>query len=159
MFEMNHTFKDFDRFFLGYDKLFNKMASITDQSVKVLQKYPPFNIKKLDEDKYSIELAVAGFGRQDIDIELKNGSLIISGKTSSPEEDSNYIWKGISSKAFTRQFNIADNVEIKSAELINGMLKIWLEAITPEIKSTKIEIKEPAGYRPDHLVNKDKNND
>lgn len=138
----NNTFKDFDRFFLGYDKLFNEMASITDQSVKAMQKYPPFNIKKLDENKYSIELAVAGFGRQDIDVELNNGSLIISGKTASTEEDSKYIWKGISSKAFTRQFTIADNVEIKSAELINGMLKIWLESITPQTKSTKIEIKD-----------------
>lgn len=148
MFQMNHTFKDFDRFFVGFDKVADKLAKVADQSVKFAQNYPPFNVKKLDEDKYSIELAVAGFGKQDIDIELANGTLIIKGNTESENKDEgslfpSYLWKGISAKPFTRQFTLADNVEIKGADLINGMLKIWLEAITPEKDfGKKIEINE-----------------
>lgn len=148
MFEMNHTFKDFDRFFVGFDKVADKLTNIAQQSVKLAQNYPPFNVKKIDEDKYSIELAVAGFAKQDIDIELSNGTLIIKGNTASEEKEAgsmfpSYIWKGISAKPFTRQFTLADNVEIKGADLVNGMLKIWLEALTPQKDlGKKIKINE-----------------
>lgn len=147
MFKMDHHFKDFDRFFIGYDKIAGKLAEVTDQSVKLMQNYPPFNIKKVDENRYVIELAVAGFGKQDIDIEFVEGKLFVRGKTDSAEQSENsafpfYVYKGVSSKPFTRQFTLADNVEIKGADLLNGMLKIWLEAITPEHrKPTKVEIK------------------
>lgn len=147
MFKMDHTFRDFDRFFVGYDKIADKLAEIADQSVKLVQNYPPFNIKKVDENRYVIEMAVAGFGKQDIDLELADSKLVIRGNSQSDEKEDNtfpfYVYKGISSKPFTRQFTLADNVEIKSADLINGMLKIWLEAITPEHrKPTKIEVNE-----------------
>lgn len=149
MFDMNHTFKDFDRFFVGFDKVAEKLTKIADQSVKLAQNYPPFNVKKIDENKYSIELAVAGFAKQDIDVELANGTLIIRGTTSAEEKKEegllfpSYIWKGVSNKPFTRQFTLADNIEIKGADLINGMLKIWLEAVAPEENlGKKIHIKE-----------------
>lgn len=148
MFEMNHTFKDFDRFFVGFDKVADKLTRIADQSVKLAQNYPPFNVKKVDEDKYTIEIAVAGFGKQDLDIELTNGTLTVRGKTSAEEKDAGqlfpwYIWKGVSTKPFTRQFTLTDNMEIKGADLVNGMLKIWLEALAPEKDfGKKIEINE-----------------
>lgn len=142
-----HSFKDFDRFFVGFDKVADKMANIAQQSVALAQNYPPFNVKKVDENKYTIELAIAGFGKQDLDIELANGTLIVSGKVESEEKDEgtmfpSFIYKGISSKPFKRTFTLADNVEIKSADLANGILRIWLEALAPQIDHKKIDIKE-----------------
>lgn len=134
---------DFGRFFIGYDKVAEKLANIADQSAKLVQNYPPFNIKKVSDNKYAIELAVAGFGKQDIDIEMVDGKLVISGKTESKEDEDTFLWKGISNKAFTRQFTLADNVEIREAELLNGMLRVWLEMLTPETNKRTIEIKEP----------------
>lgn len=137
------TNNDFGRFFIGYDKVAEKLAGIADQSAKLIQNYPPFNIKKVNENKYAIELAVAGFSKQDIEIELVDSKLVIKGSVESKDSDDTFLFKGISNKAFTRQFALADNVEIENAELINGMLKIWLETITPEPSKKKIEIKEP----------------
>lgn len=135
---------DFARFFVGYDKVAEKLSQIADQSVKFAQNYPPFNIKKVNDSKYSIEMALAGFGIQDIDIELHDGKLVIRSNSEyeNSKDDSVYLYRGISGKPFNRQFTLADNIEIEGAELINGILKIWLEAITPETsKPTKINIK------------------
>lgn len=133
---------DFARFFVGYDKVAEKLAGIAEQSAKLIQNYPPFNIKKISDNKYAIEVAVAGFTKQDIEIELDGGKLIITGNVEAKDETEQFVFKGISNKAFTRQFTLADNVEIEGAELINGMLKIWLETITPETSKKKIDIKE-----------------
>lgn len=137
---------DFARFFVGYDKVAAKLAEIAEQSVKLAQHYPPFNIRKMDENKYAIEVAVAGFGVSDIDIELHDGKLLIKSNTeydSSKDETSSFLYKGISSKPFVRQFTLADNIEIEGAELLNGVLRVWLEATIPEsFKPTKIKIKE-----------------
>lgn len=139
------TNNDFGRFFIGYDKVAEKLANIADQSAKMIQNYPPFNIKKVEDNKYAIEMALAGFSKQDIEIELVDGKLIVKGNLESKDAEDSFIFKGISNKAFTRQFTLADNMEIQSAELINGMLKIWLETLTPEPNKKKIEIKEPKG--------------
>lgn len=139
---MDHTFKDLDRFFIGYDKVAEKLAGIADQSTKLIQNYPPFNIRKVTENKYAIELALAGFSKQDIEVELVDSKLVISGKVESKEPEDSFIWKGVSNKAFTRQFTLADNIEIQSAEFVNGMLKIWLETFTPESSKKKIDIKD-----------------
>lgn len=133
---------DFARFFVGYDKVAEKLAGIADQSAKLIQNYPPFNIRKVNENKYVIELALAGFSKQDIEVELVDSKLVITGKVESKESEDSFIWKGVSNKAFTRQFALADNIEIQSAEFINGMLKIWLETFTPESSKRKIDIKE-----------------
>lgn len=148
-----HSFKDFDRFFVGFDPLIKKISDAAEQTVKLAQNYPPYNIKKIDENKYTIEMAVAGFGKQDIEVELADSKLIIKGNVQSgepAEKDSKGDWtwpqvlyQGLAMRPFTRQFNLADNVEIHGAELVNGILKIVLEAIVPEEKKpTKIEIKE-----------------
>ena len=148
-----HSFKDFDRFFVGFDPLVKKISEAAEQTVKLAQNYPPYNIKKIDENKYTIELAVAGFGKQDLEVELADSKLIIKGNVKSGEEaekDSKGEWtwpqvlyQGLAMRPFTRQFNLADNVEIHNAELVNGILKIVLEAIVPESKKPiKIEVKE-----------------
>ena len=119
---------------IGFEPILKRLAEISETFPKV-PTYPPYNIKKVDENKYVIEMAVAGFGKQDLEIELQDGVLTIKGSVSSEEAD--YIYKGIADRAFTRQFTLADTVEIKNADLINGMLKIWLERFIPEDKKPK----------------------
>lgn len=119
---------------IGFEPILKKLAEISETFPKV-PTYPPYNIKKIDENKYVIEMAVAGFGKQDLELELQDGTLTIKGNVSTDESE--YIYKGIAERAFTRQFTLADTVEIKNADLINGMLKIWLERFIPEEKKPK----------------------
>lgn len=142
-----------NRYFVGYDKVMERLAAVADQTAKLATNYPPYNLKKIDENKYVIEMAVAGFGKQDLEIELADSKLIVKGSVRNGEEaekDSKGEWtwpqvlyQGLAMRPFTRQFTLADNVEIHDAELINGILKIVLEAIIPEEKKpVKIEIKQ-----------------
>lgn len=152
MWDINHKFKDFDRFFVGFDPIMKKFSEAAEQTAKLATNYPPYNIKKIDENKYAIEMAVAGFSKQDLEVELVDGKLVIKGNVQSGEEaekDSKgewtwpqFLYNGLAMRPFTRTFNLADNVEIKSGELVNGILKIWLEAITPEHKKVTIDIKD-----------------
>lgn len=147
MWNHNHSFKDFDRFFVGFDKVAEKMASVADQAQTLAAKYPPYNLKKIDENKYTIELAVAGFAKQDLEIEIVDDKLIIKGNTQSgePAEQNSagdWTWpqmlhQGLAMRPFTRTFTLSDNVEIRGASLLNGILKIVLEAIIPEHKKPK----------------------
>ena len=106
--------------------------------------YPPYNIKKIDEEHFVIEMAVAGFGKQNLDIELKEDTLTISGNLDT--EDKDYLYQGIANRAFTRKFTLADTVIVKNAELANGLLKIALERFIPEEKKAKkIDILDPFG--------------
>lgn len=137
--KFDHTFAqlpNIDRYFVGADRVMKKLADIADQSVQVVSKYPPYNIKKVDEDRYVIEMAVAGFGKNELDIELADSKLKVSGNVTS-DDSSEYLFKGIAERGFTREFTLADNVEVKSSSLVNGMLKIWLEAFVPEDKKPK----------------------
>ena len=149
----NPFIKDFERFFVGFDPIIERMSRAAEQTVKLAQNYPPYNIKKIDENKYTIEMAVAGFAKQDIEIELNDDKLIVKGNVRSgedAEQDSKGEWtwpqvlyQGLAMRPFTRTFNIADNVEIRGATMLNGILKIALEAIIPEHKKpVKIEVKE-----------------
>ena len=88
--------------------------------------YPPYNIKQVKENKYVIEMAVAGFAKQDIEITLEGNKLVIKGNTEDSEAPENFLFKGIANRNFTREFQLADKVEIENAELVNGMLKIGL---------------------------------
>jgi molecular chaperone IbpA len=135
------NFKDFDKLFVGFDDSFNKIAKMHDDLTKNIPNYPPYNIRKVEDNKYIIEVAVAGFAKQDIEITLDDNKLTISGK--SQDDGSNFLFKGIANRAFTRTFALDDNIEIKDAALFNGMLKIALEKIIPEHKkSKKIEVSD-----------------
>jgi molecular chaperone IbpA len=140
---MNNLPKDFDKFFVGFEEHVNRIAKLHDDVTKNIPNYPPFNIKKTSDNTYSIELAVAGFAKHEIDIEFADDKLIVRGNTS--EDDSNYLFKGIAARNFTRTFALDDQIEIKDAEMFNGMLKIALERIIPEHKKPKkIDVKEKA---------------
>lgn len=137
------TFKDFDKFFVGFDDHFNRIAKMHDDLTKNIPNYPPYNIKKTGDTTYIIELAVAGFAKQDIEIELADGKMVIKGNVQNDDNDDNFLFKGIAARNFTRTFALDDQVEVKNAEMINGMLQVFLERIIPEHKKPKkIEVKE-----------------
>lgn len=133
--------KNFDRFFVGFDPLLQRLATAAEQTAKLAHNYPPYNIKKIDDNKYVIELAVAGFGRQDLEIEIIDDKLIVKGNAHADTEDAGtwpqILYQGLAQRPFTRTFNLADNVEIRGATLLNGILKVALEAIVPEHKKPK----------------------
>ena len=145
-------FAKFDKYFVGADKLLARL----NENVKAISNtslngaYPPFNLKKVDDNKYVIEVAVAGFGKQDIELTLEDNKLLINGKTTidtltEDGTDVTFLHKGISDRAFTRTFTLADNVVVQNAKMVNGLLKIWLEHIIPEDKKPKkIDIEEEA---------------
>jgi molecular chaperone IbpA len=136
-------FKDFDKLYVGFDDQFNKMAKIHDDLTKSIPNYPPYNIKKTGDNTYVIEVAVAGFAKQDIEIELDNGKMIIKGNVQNDEAEDAFLFKGIANRAFTRSFALEDTVEVKDAAMMNGMLKVFLERIIPEHKKPKkIEVKD-----------------
>ena len=138
-------FKDFDKFYVGFDDQYNRLSKIHDDLTKNIPNYPPYNIKKVGDNTYVVEIAVAGFARQDIEIELANNTMVIKGNTSTDEDDNNFLFKGIANRNFTRSFTLDDQIEVKDAEMLNGMLKVFLERIIPEHKKPKkIEVKEKA---------------
>jgi molecular chaperone IbpA len=115
---------------VGFEPILKRLAEMSETLPKI-SAYPPYNIKKTGDTTYVIEMAVAGFGRQDLELELQDGKLTIKGNVHTNDTDDNYIFKGIAERAFTRQFELADT------DLINGMLKIWLERFIPEDKKPK----------------------
>ena len=137
MWNHTHSFKDLDRFFVGFDKVAEKIASVADQAQTLAAKYPPYNLKKIDENKYTIELAVAGFGKQDLEIEIVDDKLVIKGNHEEERTGPQFLYQGLAMRPFTRTFTLSDNVEIRGASLLNGILKIALEAIIPEHKKPK----------------------
>lgn len=140
-FSVWRTLPVFNKGAIGFDDMFKRLSDLTETLPKI-PSYPPYNIKKTGENTYVIEMAVAGFGKQDIELTLENGTLTVTGHIHSDDE-SDYVFKGIADRAFTRSFTLADTVEVKNADLINGMLKIWLERFIPEhAKPKKIEINE-----------------
>jgi molecular chaperone IbpA len=134
--------KDFDKYFVGFDDQFSRLAKMHDDITKNIPNYPPYNIKKVDDNKYVIEMAVAGFSKSEIEIEFADDKLIVRGNAN--EDDSHdYLFRGIAARNFTRTFALNDQVEIKGAGIVNGMLQIALEKIIPEHKKPKkIEVKD-----------------
>jgi molecular chaperone IbpA len=132
---------------VGYDDVFDTFESFFDSDLRIPTiNYPPYNIVKTGKNAYDIEVALAGFNKKDIDVSVEDGILTIESKMSdkdeSKDEDGNTIYKGISKRYFKRSFTIANDVEIKGAELKDGLLKVSMEKIVPESKKLKtIEIK------------------
>jgi len=119
--------KSFDPFTIGFDEVIDKLQSMHTEMAKATPGYPPYNIKQVKENKYVIEMAVAGFAKSDIEVTLQGDKLVIKGVSKDNETDGSYIFKGIAGRNFERTFTLADSVEIKDAELMNGMLRVWLE--------------------------------
>lgn len=125
---------------------FDRVADLMDRvlSAEVAQPtYPPYNIEKTDENAYRISLAVAGFSADDLNVELREGALIVSGRKAQDEEDAtrSYLHRGIATRAFERRFALADHVRVTGASHQDGMLHIDLVREVPEaLKPRRIEI-------------------
>ena len=125
---------------------FDRMASLLDAALRGEQQaggYPPYDIEVVAENRYAITLAVAGFADNELDIQVENGVLTVRGKKDSDDnaEERKFLYRGIANRAFERKFNLADHVEVVSADLNNGLLTISLKKEIPEaMKPRSIEI-------------------
>jgi molecular chaperone IbpA len=129
---------------VGFDNVFDQLEYMMEDRFfekGTVANFPPYNIVKTGENTYDVELALAGFNRKDIEVEYKENQLTVkSKKQEKPEEtdpDGNMIHRGISKRMFSRSFTIANDVEVKGAELKDGLLKVSLERIIPEHKKAK----------------------
>lgn len=118
--------KDFYPFTVGFDETLKTLRGLAESNAKAVG-YPPYNIKKVKDDKYVIEMAVAGFSQSDIEVTLEGNKLVVTGDVKNSTEDAEYLYQGIANRDFNRTFTLGDKVEIKDAEIVNGMLRIWLE--------------------------------
>jgi len=131
-----------DPLFVGFDRIFDRMNTVTKFANIPQQKYPPYNIVKTGENTYLIEIAVAGFKEEDFDIELHDGILAVKAEVRTDEENHEYIFRGIASRGFERRFTLADTVVVESVSLDQGMLTIHLVNVIPEEKKPrKIQIR------------------
>ena len=134
-------------FSIGFDDMFDQFENMLGNGALTMQSnYPPYNIRKTGKDNYAIEVALAGFGKKDVEVEFEDNLLTVRTKQISKTDDKNIdgeiLHKGISQRQFARSFTIADDVKVNSAELKDGLLTISCERIVPEHKKKKfIEIK------------------
>ena len=134
-------------FSVGFDDMFDQFENMLGNgNLSVQSNYPPYNIRKTGKDKYSIEVALAGFNKKDVEVEFEDNLLTVRTKQVNKSEDKNkdgeIIHKGISQRQFARSFTIADDVKVDDAKLKDGLLTIACERIVPEYKKKKlIEIK------------------
>ena len=125
---------------LGFENFIRYVEKILDSEIKP-STFPPHNIIKADDNKYVVELAVAGFAKDEIDIQVQEGNLTIKGEKKESTPDIQYLHRGIGNRSFTKVITIADTIEVKGAEIKDGILRVGLENIIPEHKKPrKIEI-------------------
>ena len=132
-------------FIIGFDDMFDQFESMLGNgSLAVQSNYPPYNIRKAGKDKYAIEVAVAGFNKDDVEVEYEDNLLTVKTKQvkKSEKNSDEVIHRGISQRSFARSFTIADDVKVNGANMKDGLLTISCEKIIPEIKKKRlIEIK------------------
>ena len=124
---------------VGFDRLADMLDSVSQFDNGGVA-YPPYNIERVDEHHYRISLAVAGFGDKDLTVEVKEGVLTVQGKREGEKEtvrDKHYLYQGIAGRTFERRFQLAENVEVKGAQLEHGLLHVDLERIVPEEKKPR----------------------
>lgn len=143
MVSINTVENPFDRvktYSIGFDRMFN---TLFDESFVPTTNYPPYNIVKTSDEKYVIEIAIAGFSKNDIEIETKENTLTVNSKSRPDgDDDKEYIHRGVSARSFKKAFSLAEDVFVQGATFENGMLCIELERIVPEEKKPKtIKIK------------------
>ena len=142
---------------LGFDRVFNTLEAMLDTVPNTSEKFPPHNIIKLDDQKYVVELAVAGFNEDEIDITVEDGVLKIEGEKHETDDTVEYLHKGIGTRAFIKTIKLVDTVEVHGAQYKNGILKIGLENVIPEHKKPKkVEIKKDLKFFKPELLKEEK---
>jgi molecular chaperone IbpA len=127
---MNHPYM------IGWDSLFENLESLVKTNTT---SFPPYNVRKVDNDNFIIELAVAGYNKSNLEITEENGTLTVVGEL--PDTDGQYLHKGIAGRKFTRTFSLAEHMITKGSHLVDGMLFISIQKVIPDEKKPKaIEI-------------------
>lgn len=125
-----------DPFFIGFDRMFDRLSGTTHQQ----SGFPPYNVRKSDEDTFVVELAIAGYNKNSLEITEHDGTLSIKGER--PEDAEEYLHKGIAGRKFTRTFALGEYMYVSSAELVDGILSVVVKRDVPEEKKPKtIKIK------------------
>jgi molecular chaperone IbpA len=127
----------FTPYAIGFDRIFNQMAEYADHQVTSTG-FPPYNIRKQDDYKFSIDLAVAGLSEDDIEVEVAEGVITIRSTYDESVNGGDFLHKGLSFKKFTRKFTVADDIVVNGASMSNGMLSIELERVVPEEKKPRL---------------------
>ena len=127
------VFDPFKNMTVGFDNIFDQLSTLSDFDIP---NYPPYNIKKIDKENYQLEMALAGFTKDEIDVEVKENTLTISARTSDKEEDS-FVHQGIARRAFKRRWTLAEHLEVDDAKLKDGILIVKMKLNLPEEKKPK----------------------
>lgn len=123
---------------VGFDRVFDLLDSVGKSETTG---YPPYNIERLDENDYRITLAVAGFADDELDVELRENTLTVTGSRSDSDDGRTFLYQGIAGRSFQRRFQLAEHVQVAGATLVNGLLNIELRREIPEaMKPRKISI-------------------
>ena len=133
---------DLRPFSVGFDDLFDHFNNTLEYTVKQQTSYPPYNINKIDDLNYQIEMALAGFSKKDIEIKSALSQLTIKSVENDDKDEKETLHRGISKRKFSRTFTLAEDIKVNGAKLKDGMLLIDLEKIVPEEKKPRtIDIK------------------
>lgn len=136
---MSYDFAPLFRSAIGFDRL----AQVMDTAARTAASpsYPPYDIAKTGNDSYSLTMAIAGFGADDIELVVQDNTLVVSGRVSEPQNEGEILHRGIARRAFERRFALADHVEVTGAEMNNGLLRIAVRQIVPEaLKPRRIPV-------------------
>jgi molecular chaperone IbpA len=136
---MAYDFSPLFRTAIGFDRLARLVDTLPDNTAAA---YPPYNIERTGEDAYRLSLAVAGFSADDIELTVKENTLVISGSVAGEHSKGEFLHHGIAARAFNRRFVLADHMVVESADIANGLLNITIKRVVPEaLKPRRVEIK------------------
>ena len=129
---------------IGFDRLFD-LAEMAQRERAGEDNYPPYNIEKTGDDSYRLSLAVAGFSADDIELTVKENTLVVAGRVAGENGKGEYLHRGITARAFTRRFVLADHMVVEGADIANGLLNVTIKRVVPEsLKPRRIEVKTAA---------------
>ena len=138
----NFDFSPLYRSAIGFDRLFNHLENNQSQG----NGYPPYNVELVDENHYRIAIAVAGFAENELEITAQDNLLVVKGAHTAEQKERTYLYQGIAERNFERKFQLAENIHVYGANLVNGLLFIDLERVIPEEKKPRrIEINNLSG--------------
>jgi molecular chaperone IbpA len=135
---MSYDLSPLFRTAIGFDRLARLVDTLPDNTAA---SYPPYNIEKVGDDSYRLSLAVAGFSADDIELTVKENTLIVAGRVAGETNKGEFLHRGIAARAFTRRFVLADHMVVEGADIANGLLNVTIKRVVPEaLKPRRIEI-------------------
>ncbi|MBE7210332.1 MAG: Hsp20 family protein, partial [Gluconacetobacter diazotrophicus] len=136
---MTYDFAPLFRTAIGFDRL-TRLVDSAAQTAGA-QSYPPYNIEKTGDDTYVLTMAVAGFGPDDIDLTVRDNTLVITGRVAAKDGTGEMLYRGIAARAFERHFALAEHIQVEQADLDNGLLRVGVRRVVPEaLKPRRIAI-------------------